>query len=73
MTTPQIKLTNVHKRFGKKVVLDGVDLDINKGDSIVIIGGSGTGSATPDTDPAELRPADPRVRPPRRRVTAACD
>ncbi len=43
--TPTIKLTNVHKRFGKKVVLDGVNLDIQKGDSLVIIGGSGSGKS----------------------------
>ena len=27
MKTPKIKLKNVHKRFGDKVVLDGVDLE----------------------------------------------
>ncbi len=41
----KIKLTNVHKSFGKKVVLDGVDLEIRKGESLVIIGGSGTGKS----------------------------
>ena len=43
--TTQIKLTDVHKRFGKKIVLDGVNLDIHKGDSLVIIGGSGSGKS----------------------------
>ncbi len=42
---PKIKLTGVHKRFGSKVVLDGVDLEIAKGDSLVIIGGSGSGKS----------------------------
>ena len=41
----KIKLSNVHKSFGKKVVLDGLDLDIRKGESLVIIGGSGTGKS----------------------------
>jgi phospholipid/cholesterol/gamma-HCH transport system ATP-binding protein len=45
MTTPKIKLTNVHKRFGDNVVLNGVDLEIMPGKSVVIIGGSGTGKS----------------------------
>ncbi|HEB79337.1 MAG TPA: ATP-binding cassette domain-containing protein [Rhodospirillales bacterium] len=44
-TTPKIKLRNVHKAFGEKVVLDGVDLDVGVGESVVIIGGSGTGKS----------------------------
>ncbi|WP_424942875.1 ABC transporter ATP-binding protein [Aliiroseovarius crassostreae] len=40
-----IELKNVHKAFGSKRVLDGVDLTINKGESMVIIGGSGTGKS----------------------------
>jgi phospholipid/cholesterol/gamma-HCH transport system ATP-binding protein len=43
--TPKIRLTNVHKRFGKKVVLDGVHLQILPGESLVIIGGSGSGKS----------------------------
>ena len=43
--TPKIKLTNVHKRFGRKVVLDGVNLEIGAGESLVIIGGSGSGKS----------------------------
>jgi phospholipid/cholesterol/gamma-HCH transport system ATP-binding protein len=42
---PKIKLTNVHKRFGNKVVLDGVHLQIQPGESLVIIGGSGSGKS----------------------------
>jgi len=45
MTTPKIKLTNVHKRFGDNVVLNGVDLEVMPGESVVIIGGSGTGKS----------------------------
>ncbi|NRP11625.1 putative ribonucleotide transport ATP-binding protein mkl [Aliiroseovarius sp. xm-m-379] len=40
-----IELKNVHKAFGPKRVLDGVDLTINRGESMVIIGGSGTGKS----------------------------
>ena len=42
---PKIQLIGVKKRFGSKVVLDGVDLTIEKQSSMVIIGGSGTGKS----------------------------
>lgn len=41
-----IKLKSLSKHFGKSVVLDGIDLDIEKGEIIVIIGPSGTGKST---------------------------
>jgi len=40
-----IELTDVHKAFGPKKVLQGVNLTIPKGTSMVIIGGSGTGKS----------------------------
>lgn len=40
-----IELTNIHKGFGEKRVLDGVNLTIERGESMVIIGGSGTGKS----------------------------
>jgi ABC-type sugar transport system ATPase subunit len=43
--TAKIQLIGVKKRFGPKVVLDGVDLTIDKQSSVVIIGGSGTGKS----------------------------
>lgn len=43
--TPMIEMKNVHKSFGPKQVLTGLDLSINKGQSLVIIGGSGTGKS----------------------------
>ena len=43
--TPKISLKGVTRRFGPKVVLNGVDLDIAPGESMVIIGGSGTGKS----------------------------
>ncbi|MBP6012347.1 MAG: ATP-binding cassette domain-containing protein [Alphaproteobacteria bacterium] len=42
---PKVELKGVYKRFGAKVVLDGVDLSVNPGESLVIIGGSGTGKS----------------------------
>ena len=41
----KISLRGVHKSFGPKHVLAGVDLDIPAGESMVIIGGSGTGKS----------------------------
>ena len=43
--SPKIQMRGVHKAFGKKVVLNGVDLDVGVGESVVIIGGSGTGKS----------------------------
>ena len=40
-----IRFTDVHKRFGPKVVLDGLTLDIPDGQTTVIIGFSGTGKS----------------------------
>ena len=40
-----IEIRGLSKRFGKKVVLDGLDLDVPKGKNTVVIGGSGTGKS----------------------------
>jgi phospholipid/cholesterol/gamma-HCH transport system ATP-binding protein len=40
-----ITLSNVHKSFGAKQVLQGINLTIARGESLVIIGGSGTGKS----------------------------
>ncbi|MBX3508538.1 MAG: ABC transporter ATP-binding protein [Parvibaculum sp.] len=45
MSEAKIELRNVCKRFGKKVVLDGINLTVPKGESLVVIGGSGTGKS----------------------------
>ena len=41
----QISMKDVHKSFGSHHVLNGVNLDVYKGESVVIIGGSGTGKS----------------------------
>ena len=40
-----ITLQDVHKSFGSNHVLRGVDLHVSKGESMVVIGGSGTGKS----------------------------
>jgi phospholipid/cholesterol/gamma-HCH transport system ATP-binding protein len=42
---PKIAIVGLRKAFGPKKVLDGVDLSVGKGDSLVVIGGSGTGKS----------------------------
>ncbi|MEE8223185.1 MAG: ATP-binding cassette domain-containing protein [Alphaproteobacteria bacterium] len=44
-TPPKIRLRGVCKAFGPNVVLNGVDLDVGVGESVVVIGGSGTGKS----------------------------
>ena len=44
-SSAKVELRGVKKRFGSKVVLDGVDLKIEHGKSLVVIGGSGTGKS----------------------------
>ncbi|MFN7902033.1 MAG: ABC transporter ATP-binding protein [Holosporales bacterium] len=41
----KISLEGIHKHFGSKKVLQGVDLAIPEGQSVVVIGGSGTGKS----------------------------
>ena len=45
MTHPMIEMRQVAKAFGSNAVLRGVDLEVAKGSSLVIIGGSGTGKS----------------------------
>ncbi|TPE64619.1 ATP-binding cassette domain-containing protein [Sandaracinobacter neustonicus] len=45
MSVPRLSIRGLKKAFGPKVVLDGVDLDVAVGESLVIIGGSGTGKS----------------------------
>jgi phospholipid/cholesterol/gamma-HCH transport system ATP-binding protein len=44
-STPKIRIRGLHKSFGDKLVLDGVDLDVAPGTSMVVIGGSGSGKS----------------------------
>ena len=44
--SPLVRVKGVIKRFGRNTVLDGVDLDVAKGEVVVIIGASGSGKTT---------------------------
>jgi phospholipid/cholesterol/gamma-HCH transport system ATP-binding protein len=40
-----IELRDVHKRFGKQVVLDGVNFNVQEGETVALLGPSGTGKS----------------------------
>ena len=42
---PKIRIRGLTKRFGDKLVLDGIDLDVAARTSMVVIGGSGSGKS----------------------------
>lgn len=41
-----IKIRNIHKTFGENTILRGIDLDVGKGQVVVILGPSGSGKTT---------------------------
>jgi len=43
--TAKISIRGLSKSFGSKHVLNGIDLDVFEGESVVVIGGSGTGKS----------------------------
>ena len=45
-TPPILQIQALHKRFGDHAVLRGIDLDVQPGDRIAIIGSSGSGKST---------------------------
>ena len=42
---PKIRIRGLRKSFGSKHILRGIDLDVGVGESVVVIGGSGTGKS----------------------------
>jgi phospholipid/cholesterol/gamma-HCH transport system ATP-binding protein len=77
MSEVKIRLRGLRRRFGDKQVLDGVDLDIAAGRSMVILGGSGSGKSvtlkcmlgllTPDAGTIEIDGRDILAMPRRER------
>ena len=43
---PMVHITNVSKRFGKTKALDNIDLNIDRGQIIGLLGANGTGKST---------------------------
>lgn len=41
-----IKVVNLYKYFGKRLILNNINLEVKKGETLVIIGGSGSGKST---------------------------
>ena len=41
-----LKCDNLHKKFGKKEILKGVSVEVNKGDILGFIGPNGAGKTT---------------------------
>lgn len=46
MSTPKLSMRNVHKSFGSHHVLNGINLDIENGSVVTLIGPSGSGKST---------------------------
>jgi len=44
-SVPAIKIHNLRTQFGTQVIHDGLDLDVNQGEIMGIVGGSGTGKS----------------------------
>jgi polar amino acid transport system ATP-binding protein len=45
-TGPMVRAEHVHKRFGRLEVLKGIDLEVGRGEVMVIVGPSGSGKST---------------------------
>jgi Cu-processing system ATP-binding protein len=46
MTDPSIELINIEKRYGSQVAVRGVDLHLNPGESVALVGHNGAGKTT---------------------------
>lgn len=80
MTAPRIELRGVSRRFGEVVAVDSVDLAVDEGSHVAILGPSGSGKSTllrlvtglddPDSGEVLLAGVDQRGIPPHRRDIA---
>ena len=46
MTAPMVKAEAVHKSFGRLEVLKGIDLEVQRGEVMCLLGPSGSGKST---------------------------
>lgn len=46
MSEPVIEVTNLVRKFGNRTVLNGITFSVNKGETVIIMGGSGCGKST---------------------------
>src|SRR5947209_18780817 len=44
--TPRLRVTGIRKRFGATVALDGVDLSVERGQVLAVVGENGAGKST---------------------------
>jgi spermidine/putrescine transport system ATP-binding protein len=75
---PAVELRQVNKRFGERVILDRIDLQIARGEILVLVGKSGSGKSTllkivsgietPDSGRVFLAGGDCTEKPPYRRA-----
>ena len=58
-----LEIRNLRKAFGPLQVLKGIDLDVNKGDVVAILGSSGSGKTTMLLNLAVYRSGEVERRP----------
>ena len=46
MTDPSIEMRNIEKRYGSNAAVRGVDLQLNPGESVALVGHNGAGKTT---------------------------
>ena len=73
-TPPDIRLRALVKRYGELAAVDGIDLDVERGEFFTLLGPSGSGKTTtlrliagferPDAGTVELAGAEVSARPP---------